>query len=363
MDAPIDIDPMEAERVKLVRFCTAYTRDSHVAEDLAQLALLDAWRHQGALRDTRARESWLLSIARNRCRMWARGQQALGPMQTLDNVDEPADEIDITVDLEQDELALLLDRALALLPAETREVLVRRYIEEAPQAEIARALHLSEGAVEGRLHRGKLALRRVLATELRADAASFGLPGSADSEWTPTPMWCPGCGRRRLDGHLDPAAGVLRLRCSGCEAPYNNYIDSLGWVPQEARTYRPVLSRVLAGIDGMFRLEMIDGRYQCPSCGETVQMRTEGENFLIACPRCHWLDRETWHSVTWSLPEVRAFWREHPRMRFRMPQPIERDGVPAVVTGFESVTAATAIEVVRREDTLQVLHIARIHTR
>ncbi|MBI3971765.1 MAG: sigma-70 family RNA polymerase sigma factor [Chloroflexi bacterium] len=64
------------------------------------------------------------------------------------------------LELERAELADLLDRAMALLPPETRLVLVERLIEQIPQAEVALRLGLSEGAVEARLHRGKLALRR-----------------------------------------------------------------------------------------------------------------------------------------------------------------------------------------------------------
>ncbi|HSH83264.1 MAG TPA: sigma-70 region 4 domain-containing protein, partial [Herpetosiphonaceae bacterium] len=61
---------------------------------------------------------------------------------------------------------------LALLPPTTRSALVARYVLELPQAEISSRLGVSEGAVEARLHRGKLALRRVLAAELREEAAA-----------------------------------------------------------------------------------------------------------------------------------------------------------------------------------------------
>jgi RNA polymerase sigma factor (sigma-70 family) len=78
-----------------------------------------------------------------------------------------ADDFDLEVDLERDDLAWLLDRALALLPPETREILVQKYVEECPQADVAARLGLTEGAVEARLQRGKLALRRVLTTDVR----------------------------------------------------------------------------------------------------------------------------------------------------------------------------------------------------
>src|SRR5258707_6257256 len=90
---------------------------------------------------------------------------------------------DVTLELERDELARLLDRALALLPAETRQVLIARCVEESPQAEVAARLGVSEGAVAVRLQRGKLALRRVLAGELRAEAADFGMFAPGPAGW------------------------------------------------------------------------------------------------------------------------------------------------------------------------------------
>jgi hypothetical protein len=59
---------------------------------------------------------------------------------------------------------------------------------------------LSEGAVAMRLHRGKLALRRVLATDLAQDAAAYGLIDEAMQEWQETRIWCSSCGQRRYMG-------------------------------------------------------------------------------------------------------------------------------------------------------------------
>jgi RNA polymerase sigma factor (sigma-70 family) len=357
-------DSLAAERAMLVRFCTSYTRRPDVAEDLAQLTLLDAWRHDGDLRDPQARSSWLLSIARNRCRMWARQRQPLTDVDEVDPGDLFDERFDLEVELERDELAGLLDRALALLPPETRDLLVRRYIDELPQAEIARVLSLSEGAVEGRLHRGKLALRRVLSTTLGDAAASLGLIDARDAGWTPTPIWCPACGVRKVEARMDTVASTLVVRCAECDTAHPDLINSTGFVSPEARTVRPAVSRVLVGIDEMFRHATVDGHYRCTRCGRSLPLREISDGvFVIECTTCDWIDRETWHSLTWSVPEVRAFWREYARSRFRPAHEIEYGGVRAVVTGFESVSDSSAIEVVTRRDTLQVLHVARTSAR
>jgi hypothetical protein len=68
-------------------------------------------------------------------------------------------------------------------------------------------------------------------------------------------------------------------------------------------------------------------------------------------------DRETWHSLTWSLPEVRRFWREHPKMRFLPVREIEVDGSLAVVTALESLTDGARIDALFLRATGKVLRV------
>src|SRR5690348_11793907 len=83
---------------------------------------------------------------------------------------------------------------------DAHRALIERYVEAWPLAEVAARLGMSEGAVAARLHRGKLTLRRILATDLRADAASYGLVSPDGDTWQPTRIWCPDCGTHRLLG-------------------------------------------------------------------------------------------------------------------------------------------------------------------
>jgi DNA-directed RNA polymerase specialized sigma24 family protein len=113
---------------------------------------------------------------------------------------EPCDMDDMAVDaptftgpknietpLEQAALTAFLDRALAHLPPPTRLILLERYVDELAPAEIAARWGLSENATAVRLHRSRQALRQVLTTRLRAEAASYDLlparvaPGTATS--------------------------------------------------------------------------------------------------------------------------------------------------------------------------------------
>src|SRR5436190_1084632 len=101
-------------------------------------------------------------------------------------------------DLVQQTLLRACQHGSQLRAPDTREVLIRRYIQDCPQAEVAERLGFTEGAVEAHLHRGKLSLRRLLTNELSAEAISFGLISPDDAGWADTRVWCPGCGNGKL---------------------------------------------------------------------------------------------------------------------------------------------------------------------
>jgi RNA polymerase sigma-70 factor (ECF subfamily) len=65
-------------------------------------------------------------------------------------------------DLERREEAELLRRAIALLPVEARELIVLRFMEEMPYAEIARTVGTTEAALRGKVFRSLKLLREAL---------------------------------------------------------------------------------------------------------------------------------------------------------------------------------------------------------
>jgi len=360
------------QRARLVRYCRLHTGNLDAAEDLAQETLYEAWRHLHKLHDPDGFERWLGAIARNVCRRWARERGRDLAHRSLPDADQEnpgsaweetlPDAVDMDVDLERTELLVLLDLALALLPPDTRQVLLQRYVEELPQAEIARRLGVSEGAVEARLQRGKLTLRRLLTTRFPEDAAAFGLVDETMADWQPTRLWCPGCGLRHLEGYLKPELGELRLGCPDCSRPDDGYYlnASMGHTLLAGlRTYKPAVTRVLDSICQLFQVHAVDGAVRCPNCRAWMPIRVEElpdesphwewrQSISLSCPNCGIQpgidDQESWHSLTWSLPETRRFWRAHPRMRFLPGRHIEVAGSPAVVTGFESLADGARLE-------------------
>ena len=73
-----------AQRARLVRLCAAVVGPD-AAEDVAQEALLEAWRHRERLVEPAGADAWLGAIARNVCRRWlrSRGTDRSVPAETL----------------------------------------------------------------------------------------------------------------------------------------------------------------------------------------------------------------------------------------------------------------------------------------
>jgi RNA polymerase sigma-70 factor (ECF subfamily) len=153
-------------------FARWLTRDPVAAQDVAQEAMLRALRYFHSFRGGDARP-WLLGIVRN---TWTdlRGKSGINDRP----LDEVAERPDDGPDPEQS--ALSGDRrrhvaaALAALPADSREILVLREIEDLSYKHIAHVLDLPIGTVMSRLARA----REKLAAELRSrlGRSEHGLP-------------------------------------------------------------------------------------------------------------------------------------------------------------------------------------------
>ncbi len=134
-----------------------YASNPSEAEDIAQDALLRAWRRRSTLRDSDRRNQWLATIVRNEAfRQHARLRP--DPTSSIEFSEGAEDEqVLATVELAD------LHAALDLLSERDRLLLEMKYQEDLTQGMIARRLGIPEGTVKVRLHRARAKLRLLYA--------------------------------------------------------------------------------------------------------------------------------------------------------------------------------------------------------
>jgi RNA polymerase sigma factor (sigma-70 family) len=134
------------------------------ADDVLQEAVLRAFRGFDALRGSDGK-AWLLTIVRN-CHLSALKQRQRRGFVPLPEENDPHDGhamIDSAPDPESNsmraEQARTLDELMTYLPAEYREVLILREIEDLSYREIAQVTAVPVGTVMSRLARARGALK------------------------------------------------------------------------------------------------------------------------------------------------------------------------------------------------------------
>jgi RNA polymerase sigma-70 factor (ECF subfamily) len=131
-----------------------YASNPSEAEDIAQDALLRAWRRRATLREADRRNQWLATIVRNEAfRQHARVRP--DPIATIET-QEGAEDAQVVATVERADL----HAALKALSEKDRQLLELRYSEDLTQPAIARRLGIPLGTVKVRLHRARNKLRR-----------------------------------------------------------------------------------------------------------------------------------------------------------------------------------------------------------
>ena len=167
----------DAVRYLYCRFAdsvTAYVRtivgDDHDAEDVAHSVFAKLIATRLARYEARSVPfaAWLLRVARNAALDHLRAKR-LVPVEEVHVADRP---LDTAVELGR---ITGLREALADLTVEQRRVVLMRHVSGLSPPEIARRLNSSEAAVHGLHHRGRVALRRALASrDIRPAVRSGG---------------------------------------------------------------------------------------------------------------------------------------------------------------------------------------------
>ncbi len=132
------------------------TNNDHDAEDILQEAFLRAFQYYIGFRGGDAR-AWLLRIVRNTAYTWLRRNRASELHLSIDDIAE--DQTCRTSGPESELLrqlgSELLRNAIAGLPAEFREVIVLRDLEDYSYKEIAEIVDIPLGTVMSRLARAR----------------------------------------------------------------------------------------------------------------------------------------------------------------------------------------------------------------
>jgi RNA polymerase sigma-70 factor (ECF subfamily) len=143
------------------RFARWLSRAPGDADDIVQEAILRAYRGFDSLRGLEAK-AWLLTIVRN-CHLTSLEQHQRRAYVPLPDDGDAEALVAATPDPETTSMLRddrrTLDRLLTALPAEHREVLVLREIEEMNYRDIAKVTQVPIGTVMSRLARARSALK------------------------------------------------------------------------------------------------------------------------------------------------------------------------------------------------------------
>lgn len=162
--------PGQFERVVLPFLDDAYTlarylmRDEHDAQDVVQESFLRALRYYDRHPIDNAR-AWLLTIVRRTCYSWKSSDRAHAATEEFDeslhsppgSSPDPAEHAVAVSRREQ------LLTALERIPAEFREVIILRELQELSYREISQVIDAPLGTVMSRLSRARLRLQAALA--------------------------------------------------------------------------------------------------------------------------------------------------------------------------------------------------------
>jgi RNA polymerase sigma-70 factor (ECF subfamily) len=138
-------------------------RDTDLAEDATQQALLNVWRDLPQLRDPARFDAWSYRLLVRACYAEGRRTRRWAPNLRLLPADEPmaADGLSTVVDRDQ------LERGFRRLSIEHRAVVVLHHYLDMPLDQVAETLGVPIGTVRSRLHYAMQGLRAALDADAR----------------------------------------------------------------------------------------------------------------------------------------------------------------------------------------------------
>ncbi len=163
---------VRAHQDRVFAFCARMLSDREDALDVAQEVFLSAYRNLAGFRGEASLSTWLLRIAANRCLNRIRQRVARAAKEVLHGEREgdgvapfqfPGREADRPDRLvETRETRAILEAAIARLDEDSRMLVLLSDVEGFSYEELSEAAGIPLGTVKSRLHRARMALRKML---------------------------------------------------------------------------------------------------------------------------------------------------------------------------------------------------------
>jgi RNA polymerase sigma-70 factor (ECF subfamily) len=151
------------ERYKNMVYNIAYRMigEADAAKDMAQESFIAAYLGLKDFRHDAKFSSWLYRIVMNKCRDYLKARKDIVPVDEIIEF-TPGKEANPEQTVSSRQTADVIQRALGRMPAQFREVIVLKHLEELDYEEIAGILGESVNALKVRAHRGREMLRGIL---------------------------------------------------------------------------------------------------------------------------------------------------------------------------------------------------------
>ena len=191
----MDIDALiRQHQSEVFSLCRSMVRDPDVAEDLAQDSLAKAFAARDGFRGEASARTWLMAIARNRCRDHLRRQHGSPFVDDPDVAEEgPVDDAPLPATMLSDQGQVRI--ALESLPEAWRAMVVLRFVHGFSYDELSATFGIGNGAARMVGRRKALARRRCIehggllfadeslaAFETEAAARGVAFPGARKVE-------------------------------------------------------------------------------------------------------------------------------------------------------------------------------------
>ena len=176
---------VEQNQSRIFNLALRMTGNPDDAAELAQEALINAWKGLSKFQGGSSFATWLYRLTSNACIDFLRREKRRSGLSMTVSLDEDEEERQVElpdlryspeVEAERRELRAAIREGLETRSEEHRQVLVLRELDGLSYAQIGQILGLEEGTVKSRIARARVALRKYLVS-----TGNFSPPPSSTS--------------------------------------------------------------------------------------------------------------------------------------------------------------------------------------